>query len=110
MDVVVAVVAVSYDTFLTDGAAESARALRFIGSSLLVFLYKHLTPTPLDGARTSLFAATHPDVKSNRELYGGAYLVPFGKIGSVSPEAKDVQLAENLWRTSEEIAEELLSS
>jgi len=59
--------------------------------------------SPLDGAMTSLFAATHPEVWKEKERFNGAYLMPFGVVEESSEDAWDVGLAEELWRTSESV-------
>jgi len=58
--------------------------------------------SPLDGAMTSLFAATHPEVWKEKERFKWAYLMPFGVVES-SEDARDVGLAEELWGTSESV-------
>lgn len=65
---------------------------------------KHLLAdafTPLQGAYTPLFAAADPIVWRERSKYRGAYLVPFGGFGEPSENAKNVDLAKELWETSE---------
>ncbi|KAF9559291.1 NAD(P)-binding protein [Agrocybe pediades] len=62
---------------------------------------------PKEGAYTSLFAAAHPEVKQKREKYDGVYLVPVGKIGKISENARDERLARELWETTERKMKEL---
>ncbi|KAG9046982.1 hypothetical protein FS837_003272 [Tulasnella sp. UAMH 9824] len=61
--------------------------------------------TPLQGAYTTLFAATSPKIKAEPEKYRGSYVQPFNRLAEVSAYAKDKQLAEDLWACSEEVAE-----
>lgn len=61
--------------------------------------------TPLQGAYTTLFAATSPNIKAEPEKYRGSYVQPFNRLAEVSAYAKDKQLAEDLWACSEEVAE-----
>lgn len=58
--------------------------------------------SPEDGALTSIFAAAHPSVWAEKEKYGGGYLMPFGQLHDVSENAKNLQLAADLWKASEE--------
>ena len=66
--------------------------------------------TPLQGAITSLFAATAPEVQQNKNKYAGAYLMPFGVSSpdDESQEAKDPALAKELWATTEKIVAHIL--
>lgn len=64
--------------------------------------------TPFQGEFTSLFAATSAEVAANRKKYKGAYLVPYGKISSVTKEARDLVLAKTLWETSEKVVRDAL--
>ncbi|TFY66520.1 hypothetical protein EVG20_g4574 [Dentipellis fragilis] len=67
--------------------------------------------TPLQGAMTSLFAATSAQVAAEREKYKGKYLVPYGKIaGPATAASKDPALAKTLWETTERITTGLLGS
>ncbi|KAG8880921.1 hypothetical protein FRB98_004681 [Tulasnella sp. 332] len=62
-----------------------------------------LLMTPAQGSYTTLFAATSPKAR-DRRTYGGAYLVPYGKIAEPSKVAKDPVAARDLWETSERVA------
>jgi len=54
--------------------------------------------TPLQGAYTTLFAATSPQVYAYKDRFKGRYLEPFGKIGKLTTSsATDPQLARQLW-------------
>ncbi|KAF8994912.1 short-chain dehydrogenase [Cyathus striatus] len=66
--------------------------------------------TPLEGAITPLFAAVAPEVRNDKAKFGGAYLMPFGKVSpdDTSEDAKNPALADELWNTSEEVVAELL--
>jgi hypothetical protein len=74
-------------------------AINFVGPQNLSRLANSLSP--LEGAMTSLFAAAHPVVWGEKERYKGRYLMPFGVVESPSEDARDLRLAEELWRTSE---------
>jgi hypothetical protein len=64
--------------------------------------------TPVEGARTSLFAATSPAVWSAKESYGGTFLVPYGKIELPSENGQSDVLAKELWETSEVVTKSVL--
>ncbi|KZO91909.1 NAD-P-binding protein [Calocera viscosa TUFC12733] len=63
--------------------------------------------TPFNGALTSLFAATSPQVLKDKDTYKGAYLVPYGKLGKESDLAKDEAMAGRLWDLSEQAVKEI---
>jgi len=93
----------------TEGSADFARKFSYIGW-LVHFLIATFAKSPLDGARTSLFAAAHPNIKHKKDIYGGAYLTPYDRVTpTTTPESNDLAVAKRLWVTSEEIAEELLA-
>ncbi|TRM65860.1 hypothetical protein BD626DRAFT_486052 [Schizophyllum amplum] len=98
----IAAVALSLDpgNVCTDGSK------RTIGEEMA----KTLPFQPIDGATTSLFAATAPEVRAEKDKYGGAYLVPFGQIASGSAMAQDEVLAKKLWDLSESVVQEVLAS
>ena len=58
----------------------------------------------------ALFAATSPKVLNDRKAYGGAYLMPFGKIETPSEDARNEKLAKELWNTSERVVDMVLKS
>ncbi|KAG8878540.1 hypothetical protein FRB97_002409 [Tulasnella sp. 331] len=87
------------------GAVQNMRQRGGLGT--VVFYMAKLTGNlliPAEGAYTSLFAATSPQVSADKRKYGGAYLVPFGAIKEPSREAKDEVAALDLWETSERVA------
>ncbi|KAG8905491.1 hypothetical protein FRC01_008325 [Tulasnella sp. 417] len=61
--------------------------------------------TPLQGAYTTLFAATSPKIEAESAKYKGSYLQPFTRLAEANAYSKDKQLAEDLWACSEEVAE-----
>ncbi|KAI0046764.1 NAD-P-binding protein [Auriscalpium vulgare] len=72
----------------------------------LPFLVRRVTLTPLQGAFTSLFAATSPRVAAERSAYKGAYIEPYGVVTPLTrKEARDPVLARTLWRTTEAVVE-----
>ena len=60
-----------------------------------------------DGALNSVFAAAAPTVRANAENYKGAYLRPTGVIGIPNKDALKVELAQELWETTETILKEI---
>lgn len=58
------------------------------------------------GCRPALFAATGADVVE--EGIVGQYIVPDRKVSSVSSQAEDEGLGENLWRLGMEVLREKL--
>ncbi|KZO91910.1 NAD-P-binding protein [Calocera viscosa TUFC12733] len=91
---------------LSPGSVSTAGSKRAVGLfyyplSALFFL------TPLQGALTSLFAATSPQVLEDRDKYRGAYLVPYGKLAKVSDKAADAAMAGRLWELSEQAMKEI---
>jgi hypothetical protein len=59
--------------------------------------------SPADGALTTVFAAAHPDPWRQKDVYAGAYLLPFGAITIPSEDALSSQLAADLWAASEHV-------
>lgn len=54
-----------------------------------------------EGAFTSAFAAASIEIRSNRDLYKGAYLTPVAQISTPSKSALNVKLATELYETTE---------
>ena len=64
--------------------------------------------TPIEGAATTLFAATSPRVWEERKEFAGAYLIPPGKIEVPVGNGGNDELAEELWATSERVVKAVL--
>lgn len=62
--------------------------------------------SPDDGALTQLYAATSPEIIEKN--YRRVYFVPYGEIGETPKIAKDDELAENLWKYTEDLIDEKL--
>ena len=63
--------------------------------------------SPNEGAYTSVFAAASPTVKTDRDKYKGAFLMPPGKlVESPLPELDNSGLAEEAWNTVETLLKE----
>lgn len=89
------------------GGVKTNGAIRYVGEHVE---WLEGSMTPLDGAVTSLFAATSEVVWKERSVYGGAYLMPFGVVSEESANAKNAKLADELWKTSEVIVERVLNA
>ncbi|KAI0066554.1 NAD-P-binding protein [Artomyces pyxidatus] len=72
------------------------------------FMQLIVSITPLEGAFTTLFAATSAQVAAEREKFKGQYLVPYGKLQQLKGKAGDARLARTLWATTEKVVEGVL--
>lgn len=66
------------------------------------WIMRLLFMTPDVGAFTTAFAAASPDVKRD-DRYRGGYLQPVAKLGEASALASRVDLANELWDTTESV-------
>lgn len=58
-----------------------------------------------------LFAATRPEIWTDKAKYAGAYLVPpAGAVEEPSENARNAKLAEELWEASERVTHDALST
>jgi hypothetical protein len=57
---------------------------------------------------TQLYAATSPEIIEKN--YRGKYFVPFGEIGKRTAESQNDELAEKLWKYTEDLVDEKLRS
>ena len=85
----------------------TAGSINFVGPDNLSMLDEALSP--IDGALTPLFAATNNIVWIEKDKYGGAYLMPFGVIEEPSENARNPQLARELWAASEIAIKDVLA-
>lgn len=76
-------------------------------NKLWIAILRAFTIVVDQGAWTGLFAAASPIVRADPEKYKGAYLVPFGKIEQASADARNPQLAKDLWESSEKALDKL---
>jgi hypothetical protein len=65
-------------------------------------LMRLLFMDPDVGAYTTAFAAASPKVRTDAR-YRGGYLQPVAKLGYASALTNDVELAKELWNTTEEV-------
>jgi hypothetical protein len=73
-------------------------------------IMKPLGKTPLQGAVSSLFAATASEVREKSKKYKGRFLGTGAKKGTPSEPARDVEAAKKLWALSETTIAEILKS
>ncbi|KZP08212.1 NAD-binding protein [Athelia psychrophila] len=85
--------------FMTDGARTVVGAFPMGG--FLVFVASYLFAPVATSGFQSAFAAASPEVRKHAAEYKGAYLVPVGKISQPTADARNPQLALDLWATSE---------
>ncbi|KAI0314286.1 NAD-P-binding protein [Amylostereum chailletii] len=87
---------------LHPGAVQSGSVFCFFHSaSWLLTVYTAAGISPYEGAFTTLFAATSAEVAAQRERYKARFLLPYGRIVDVIPQARDPELARLLWETTE---------
>lgn len=67
----------------------------------LIFILGYLFLPIEQSGYNSAFAAASPDVKKRVSEYKGAYILPVGQIAKPSADARNPQLALDLWATSE---------
>ncbi|KAI8801793.1 hypothetical protein BJ742DRAFT_684778 [Cladochytrium replicatum] len=92
------------DVLLTDRTWRNS-ILRPIWAFYL-WSYSFVAMTPAKGALTQVYVATSPEIETKD--YRGQYFVPFGKVAQPSPLARNSELAEKLWKFSENLVEEKL--
>ncbi|KZP08218.1 hypothetical protein FIBSPDRAFT_874804 [Athelia psychrophila] len=85
--------------FLTDGARTAIAKWKMGG--FLVFIFGYLLAPVETSSYQSAFAAASPEVRKRAGEYKGAYLTPVGKISQPTADARNPQLALDLWATSE---------
>lgn len=93
----------------TESVQDIVRGMVPFGGGVAAFLVRMLLLTPAQGAYTALFAATSPQVRKDEQKFGGAYLVPYGKLETIVGDATDDTIAERFWDASEKIVDELVS-
>jgi hypothetical protein len=74
---------------------------------LTMWIVRILFMSPQQGATVTLITATSPNVKKD-DRWKGAFVYPFGRIVEPSPEAKNIELGEELWSTTEKIVKDTL--
>ncbi|KAJ3370588.1 hypothetical protein GGF31_003901 [Allomyces arbusculus] len=77
-----------------------------VGGAVLNVIATLTAKSPVDGARTTLAAATSPFL--DQDVPSGSYFVPYGKVGEPSADAKEPALQQRLWYMSVEIVRKTL--
>jgi len=88
----------------TEGNTRTLREDPIIGA-VMIWIIKRIGLTARQGAFTTLFAATGPQVKANPKEYKGRYVRPYNRIRNGSNWSNDMNLAKDLWECSEELEE-----
>lgn len=91
----------------SDGVQAYARSAGPVLSWIYSLIAKLLFVPASKGAYSSVFAAAAPNVRAEPAKYGGAYIIPPGKLGSSTAQADDPELAKELWETADRILCEL---
>ncbi|KAK4702735.1 hypothetical protein P7C70_g3484, partial [Phenoliferia sp. Uapishka_3] len=87
-------------TELTRGISASSRIL----GSITNFFSSFIAMTPLEGAKTQLWAATSPEIDT-LDLKA-AFFMPIASIAKTSADAQDSKLGDDLWKLSEEVVKQ----
>ncbi|KAK2018546.1 daunorubicin C-13 ketoreductase [Colletotrichum eremochloae] len=75
----------------------ASNGTKVIGNSAFSLLRAAFFLSTDQGAATSLFAATAPEVRENPEKFKGKYLEPFGEVVTPNPVAKDMEKVRGMW-------------
>ena len=95
---------------LIAGAVDNIKYMPWLLAFLFRFLGPYLTLSIDEGAYTSLFAATSPTVRANREFFKTGWLTPLAKITPLPKGPfKSDQLAKSLWETSDRVVTDVLT-
>lgn len=73
----------------------------------MLFMSEHFTPSPPKGAYTQVFAAVAPVVREQADKYKGAWLMPPNVISEATKPAENLELAAELWETTERLLHEI---
>ena len=75
-----------------------------IGNSVFRALVRKTFLSTDQGAVTTLFAATAPEIRSDPAKYGGKFLEPFGQLGIPHKVVEDRKQVEGMWgNTTKEV-------
>ncbi|KAF5328365.1 hypothetical protein D9619_013244 [Psilocybe cf. subviscida] len=91
----------------TPGVDKFFDSVGFLGRILKVIVIPLSFLSLSKGGMNSAFAAAGQDIKKDKLLYKGAYLMPVGKITQPSRAALDNRLATELYNTTKEILSEI---
>lgn len=85
----------------TDQPKQAEEAYGTLGKIGVAAVRPFMADPVKQGCRSALFAATSEDIVKD-QIQGG-YIVPDRKVSSVSTQASDVKLAENLWNLTKDV-------
>lgn len=74
--------------------------------TILKWLQAPMMRTPAEGSLATLWAAVSPEVEEKN--YQGVYVSDPGVVNGETAQAKDMQLAENVWKLSNDLINEKL--
>jgi NAD(P)-dependent dehydrogenase (short-subunit alcohol dehydrogenase family) len=100
-------IAVHPGPVLTVGSQGFLSSVPFMGSWISAIVGRLFFASWRKGAFTSAFAAASTDVRSDKDLYKGAYLTPVAQISTPSKSALDLKLATDLYETTELVLRDL---
>lgn len=92
------------------GGVATAGSAKFLGSKEHELFKKGFSP--LEGALTPLFAASHAEPREEVEKYRGAFLLPWGGVKETSAQAltEDERIQKELWKASESVVASVLGN
>ena len=98
------IVALSPHPGVVNTFADRLPRFRFIAKILMRIFFK----TWDQGAYNSVFSAASPLVREHPEIYQGAYIEgDYGKVATPSKNARDIEIAAELWETTESFLESI---
>jgi hypothetical protein len=96
----VPIIALSLHPGAVDTFSDRLPKYRFIGKIITKLFFK----TWDKGAYNSVIAAASPVVRQHAKIYKGAYIEgDYGKVVKPSKNARDLDIAAELWKTTEEL-------
>ena len=99
LDVFISLVSALIQSNTPEGNVKLFTSLAF--GALINFFFSLFFITPFEGGYTPAWASASRKIEENPEMYKGKYLVPFGDIEDPSEDAKKLNLAGELWQTTE---------
>ncbi|KDR78574.1 hypothetical protein GALMADRAFT_277971 [Galerina marginata CBS 339.88] len=106
-NIVITCIAVHPGAVRTDGASGFIASVPYIGKLFLAIAGPLFFSSWSKGAHNSVFAAASMEVRTNRDMYRGAYLTPVGRVARPSKSALDERLASELCDTTEQVLKDL---
>ncbi|EJC97839.1 NAD-binding protein [Fomitiporia mediterranea MF3/22] len=88
---------------ITEGILDFANRFSWPLSSLYKLIIRLVHRPPEQGANAVLIPAAAQAIRDEASKYHGQYLVPYGKLGPASKDARDDSLAKDLWDLTERV-------